>query len=66
MLLGHAIRGALDLGLHRQTSLKGKNALARLHAVDLFWSIYSLDRMISISLGKPFILQDEEYAASAP
>ncbi|EKG14886.1 hypothetical protein MPH_07926 [Macrophomina phaseolina MS6] len=65
-LVGSAIRLAVGMGLHT-----APNDITRLLPLDvqeyrkrLFWSLYMMDRVVSISLGRPFGIRDDDVEVS--
>ncbi|EKG12483.1 hypothetical protein MPH_10353 [Macrophomina phaseolina MS6] len=62
--LGSAVRTAQDLGLHHETGpwpvVEGE--LRR----RTWWSIYSWDRLLSLEVGRPVLIDDEECDVSWP
>jgi len=66
LLCGAALRAAIDLGLHRDIQhlqLSYFEVSMRRH---VFWNIYVLDRLLSISLGRPFSIEDDNIDAQLP
>ncbi|ETS83405.1 hypothetical protein PFICI_05281 [Pestalotiopsis fici W106-1] len=74
-MIGLAMRTGIDLGLHRkQSETHFDHATVQMRR-RLFWSVYSLERTIAISMGRPFSipdrvidveLPDDEPAANSP
>jgi hypothetical protein len=58
----------IELGLHRRDSLYKavSDDVERSHAINLFWSIYVLDRRWSFGTGMPFALQDADIDPTLP
>ncbi|KAK0448797.1 fungal-specific transcription factor domain-containing protein [Armillaria borealis] len=66
-LVGTGIRMAQDLGAHRRHSRPGQPRNAEEELLKrAFWVIVSLDRVISLSLGRPCAIQDEDIDAEFP
>ncbi|KAL4809887.1 fungal-specific transcription factor domain-containing protein, partial [Aspergillus unguis] len=70
-LIGLAVRGALQLGLHRQetwlrTGGVFPGELQWRFASRLFWCIYVLDRKWSFGTGLPFAIQDSDMDTNLP
>ncbi|PBK73560.1 hypothetical protein ARMSODRAFT_638994 [Armillaria solidipes] len=66
-LVGTGIRMAQDLGAHRRHSKPGQPRNAEEELLKrAFWVIVSLDRVISLSLGRPCAIQDEDIDAEFP
>ncbi len=60
--IGNGLRKCVDLGIHVRTSfLRFRDpVLFELHS-RVFWSLVFWDRVISATLARPLVLQDEEY-----
>ncbi|KAL2814154.1 hypothetical protein BJX63DRAFT_431557 [Aspergillus granulosus] len=70
-LIGMAVRGSMQLGLHRQeiwlrTGGVFPGELAWTFASRLFWCIYVLDRKWSFGTGLPFAIQDADMDTNLP
>ncbi|WWD19542.1 hypothetical protein CI109_104003 [Kwoniella shandongensis] len=66
LLAGQALRVAQDLGLHRSTArLRIPFAEKQLRA-RCWWAIYGLERMMSISLGRPLGVDDLDIDVGYP
>ncbi|KAF2623200.1 hypothetical protein BU25DRAFT_494418 [Macroventuria anomochaeta] len=65
LVIGQAIRTAVDLGLHRL-----QPATFDLYKSEMrkrvFWAAYALDRNISITLGRPCAIRDEDIDIPLP
>jgi len=65
-MVGLAMRSAVDIGLHREAY----SAKLGIYEVQLrrrlFWSIYYLDRVVALSLGRPFSIADRDIDVSLP
>ncbi|KAF7564047.1 hypothetical protein G7046_g85 [Stylonectria norvegica] len=79
LYLGMALRMATSLGLHQEVSLNAASGLlqgqntspaldeaAREHRRRVWWSIYSLDRILSVKSGNPIAIQDEDIGVDLP
>ncbi|RSM12461.1 hypothetical protein CDV31_006302 [Fusarium ambrosium] len=64
--VGLALRLAVGIDLHRREALAGKSLLEAEMCKRLFWSLYTIDRSISISLGRPIGIQDADVTISLP
>ncbi|KAH6677710.1 fungal-specific transcription factor domain-containing protein [Halenospora varia] len=64
--IGLAMRSCIDLGLHRRTLAKRYPLLEVEIRKRIFWTCYSLDRQISIILGRPFAISDKDIDAELP
>lgn len=56
----------LSLGLHRKDSLKEDALPMRERKTWLFWSIYIIDKGLSVRLGRPSTIQDYDITVPAP
>ncbi|GKT49553.1 proline utilization trans-activator [Colletotrichum spaethianum] len=77
---GMALRMAISLGLHHEigfspvpSSLQGQEAklstldnATREHRRRVWWSVYSLDRILSVKSGNPITIQDEDIGVDLP
>ena len=59
-------RIAIDLGLHRQTTAMDKLGYDVEMRKRLFWSCYTMDRQVSIPLGRPFAISDQDIDVQLP
>ncbi|KAF5703650.1 hypothetical protein FMUND_12904 [Fusarium mundagurra] len=59
-MIGLAARLCLEIGLHRHTTIKKvfANHEDRKTALDVFWSVYMLERRICLGQGIPYSIQD--------
>ncbi|KYG50212.1 hypothetical protein M433DRAFT_139318 [Acidomyces richmondensis BFW] len=64
--IGFAMRIAIDLGLHRQTAAMNRLGFDVEMRKRLFWSCYTMDRQISIPLGRPFSISDRDIDVPLP
>lgn len=65
-MVGLAMRTAIDLGLHRNDYEKGLDTQGIQTRRRLFWTVYSLERIIAISLGRPFSIADRQIDVLLP
>lgn len=65
-MIGHAMRTAIDLGLHRQANEANLDPFTAQKRRRLFWTIYYLERVISMSLGRPFSIADRHIDLPLP
>ncbi|KAJ5749378.1 uncharacterized protein N7511_011074 [Penicillium nucicola] len=70
-LIGMAVRGSTELGLHRQDTWQKTGGvfpgeLELTWASRLFWCIYVLDRKWSFGTGLPFAIQDADLDVNLP
>lgn len=72
--IGKALRMAISLGLHHEVNEHSSNVslassldeATREHRRRVWWSIYSLDRILSVKSGNPITIQDEDIGARPP
>jgi DNA-binding GntR family transcriptional regulator len=59
-MIGLAARLCLEIGLHRHTTIKKvfANHEDRKTALNVFWSVYMLERRICLGQGIPYSIQD--------
>lgn len=57
-MIGLAMRTSIDLGLHRKQAEVHFDFKTVQMRRRLFWSVYSLERTIAISMGRPFSIPD--------
>ncbi|KAJ9650467.1 hypothetical protein H2198_010223 [Neophaeococcomyces mojaviensis] len=64
------LAGCVDLGIHRKMHYKQPYSLESMkhHNIrsGIFWSAYSLDRTLSVVLGRPLTLRDEAFDIGFP
>ncbi|KAK3320463.1 fungal-specific transcription factor [Cercophora scortea] len=67
LYMGMALRMAISLGLHQEvTSTSPLDASAREHRRRVWWSIYSLDRILTVKSGNPITIHDEDIGVHSP
>ncbi|KAK7413371.1 Transcriptional activator [Neonectria punicea] len=79
LYIGMALRMATSLGLHQEVSLntsasssQGHDSAPSLDSADrehrrrVWWSVYSLDRILSVKSGNPITVQDEDIGVDLP
>ncbi|KAM7211540.1 fungal-specific transcription factor [Rhypophila decipiens] len=74
LYIGMALRMAISLGLHQevkssasdQSGLHDLDEAVREHRRRVWWSIYSLDRILSAKSGNPITIQDEDIGVALP
>ncbi|KAL6901620.1 fungal-specific transcription factor domain-containing protein [Trichoderma evansii] len=71
--IGKALRMAISLGLHQEVSphyysQQGQelDKMTREHRRRVWWSIYSLDRILCVKSGNPITIQDEDIGVDMP
>ncbi|GMG21540.1 unnamed protein product [Ambrosiozyma monospora] len=68
-IVGLLTRVSISIGLNRHVCKKDQMRLTSVEIemrYRLFWSIYNLDRLISIALGKPVSIQDDDINVPLP
>lgn len=66
LYVGMALRMAITLGLHQESSNADLDAAAREHRRRVWWSVYSLDRIQSVKSGNPITIHDEDIGVAFP
>jgi hypothetical protein len=64
--VGLALRLAVGIDLHRQETVGSKSLLEAQMCKRLFWSLYTMDRSISIAMGRPLGIQDADITMPLP
>ncbi|KAL4807383.1 fungal-specific transcription factor domain-containing protein [Aspergillus unguis] len=65
-MVGLAMRTAIDLGLHRKANESNLDPITAQMRRRLFWTVYYLERVVSISLGRPFSIADRHIDLPLP
>ncbi|KAE8383334.1 hypothetical protein BDV26DRAFT_277281 [Aspergillus bertholletiae] len=65
-MIGLAMRTAIDLGLHRKANEVNLDPFTAQLRRRLFWTVYYLERVISMSLGRPFSIADRNIDLPLP
>lgn len=66
-LTGHALRVAIDIGLHWETdAILGLDPTLLNRRRRLFWAAYQFDRLLAITLGRPFGVVDPSTSVGFP
>ncbi|KAJ5123784.1 fungal-specific transcription factor domain-containing protein [Penicillium atrosanguineum] len=60
LLIGISLRMAISLGLHQEISDKDIDNDTREHRRRLWWSTYSMERLLCVTSGHPISIQDED------
>lgn len=66
LYVGMALRMAITLGLHQETSNPNLDNAAKEHRRRVWWSVYSLDRIQSVKSGNPITIYDEDIGVAFP
>jgi len=65
-MIGLAIRTCIDLGLHREAYYCNLPPYEGQLRRRLFWTVYFLERVIAVSLGRPYSIADRDIDATMP
>lgn len=65
-MIGLAMRTCVDLGLHREAHYGNVPPYEGQLRRRLFWTVYFLERVIAVSLGRPYSIADRDIDASLP
>ncbi|BAE65318.1 unnamed protein product [Aspergillus oryzae RIB40] len=65
-MIGLAMRTAIDLGLHRKANEVSLDLFTAQLRRRLFWTVYYLERVVSMSLGRPFSIADRNIDLPLP
>ncbi|PLB42450.1 putative C6 transcription factor [Aspergillus candidus] len=65
-MIGLAMRTAIDLGLHRKANEIYLDPITAQMRRRLFWTVYYLERVVSMSLGRPFSIADRHIDLPLP
>ncbi|KAL2808814.1 fungal-specific transcription factor domain-containing protein [Aspergillus granulosus] len=65
-MIGLAMRTAIDLGLHRKANEINLDPITAQMRRRLFWTVYYLERVVSMSLGRPFSIADRHIDLPLP
>ncbi|GAB1209628.1 hypothetical protein APSETT445_008409 [Aspergillus pseudonomiae] len=65
-MIGLAMRTAIDLGLHRKANEVNLDPFTTQLRRRLFWTVYYLERVVSMSLGRPFSIADRNIDLPLP
>jgi proline utilization trans-activator len=66
LYIGLALRMAISLGLHQEVSDPNLDRVAREHRRRVWWSVYSMDRILCVKSGNPITIADEDIGVSLP
>lgn len=65
-MIGLAMRTCIDLGLHRKANLVNLDPVTAQMRRRLFWTVYYLERVIAVSLGRPPSIPDRHIDLELP
>ncbi|PGH09853.1 hypothetical protein AJ79_05579 [Helicocarpus griseus UAMH5409] len=66
LYIGLALRMGISLGLHQEVSDDSLDDHAREHRRRLWWSVYSMDRILCVKSGNPLTIADEDIGVLPP
>ncbi|KAJ5567839.1 hypothetical protein N7535_007145 [Penicillium sp. DV-2018c] len=66
LYIGLALRMAISLGLHQEVSDPSISEADRNRRRRAWWSVYSLDRLLSVKSGNPITIHDEDIGITWP
>lgn len=66
LYIGMALRMAISLGLHQEVIGATISDKDREHRRRVWWSVYSLDRILSVKSGNPITIQDDDIGVKPP
>ncbi|ROV91864.1 hypothetical protein VMCG_09185 [Cytospora schulzeri] len=66
LYIGAALRMAVTLGLHQETSNPDLDDATKEYRRRVWWSVYSLDRIHSVKSGNPITIHDEDVGVALP
>ena len=66
LYIGLALRMAISLGLHQEVSDPGIALVEREHRRRVWWSVYSMDRIICVKSGNPISIHDNDIDVAWP
>ncbi|OAX82314.1 hypothetical protein ACJ72_03336 [Emergomyces africanus] len=66
LYIGWALRMAISLGLHQEVSDDSLDDHTREHRRRLWWSVYSMDRILCVKSGNPLTIADEDIGVLPP
>lgn len=66
LYVGMALRMAITLGLHQESSNANLDPAAQEHRRRVWWSVYSLDRIQCVKSGNPITIHDEDIGVAFP
>jgi len=66
LYIGTALRMSISLALHQEVPTVNFDEATREHRRRVWWSVYSLDRILSVKPGNPITIQDEDIGVNLP
>lgn len=66
LYIGLAVRMAISLGLHQEVDDPGMDMVEQEHRRRVWWSVYSMDRIVSVKSGNPISIHDEDIDVALP
>ncbi|RFU30446.1 hypothetical protein B7463_g5916, partial [Scytalidium lignicola] len=65
-MIGLAMRTCIELGLHREMHYNNISPYKGQVRRRLFWSVYFLERVVALSLGRPYSISDRDIDTNLP
>jgi hypothetical protein len=66
LYVGAALQMAISLALHQEVSSSGLDCFTKEHRRRLWWSVYSLERILCVKSGNPITIQDKDIGVNLP
>ncbi|KFY40584.1 hypothetical protein V494_03435 [Pseudogymnoascus sp. VKM F-4513 (FW-928)] len=66
LYIGLALRMAISMGLHQEVPDQNLDDGAREHRRRLWWSVYSMDRILCVKSGNPLTIADQDIGVLPP
>ncbi|KFX87264.1 hypothetical protein V490_08384 [Pseudogymnoascus sp. VKM F-3557] len=66
LYIGLALRMAISMGLHQEVPDQNLDDRAREHRRRLWWSVYSMDRILCVKSGNPLTIADQDIGVLPP
>jgi hypothetical protein len=64
--LGNAVRLCYQIGLHNESSWHSSSSFEIIMRQRVFWSLFCLDRNISLVCGAPYLIRESDFRVSLP
>lgn len=65
-MVSRSMKLCVEIGLHKGDGLENISLYEREMRKRLFWAVYSLERLLTISTGRPFVVPEEEITVDFP
>jgi hypothetical protein len=66
LYVGTALRMAISLALHQEVRSMQLDEMQKERRRRVWWSVYSMDRILTIKSGNPIMVQDDDIGVAAP